>query len=216
MSEHLRQIDPGSWDRREHFEAFRSFLRPHFSICADVDMTAVLPEVRRRGVSLNTVIVYAVARAANDVAEFRQRIRGDRVVEHDTVHPATTVMADGGLFTFAFFEFDSDFDVFAGRVADGTARAQASPSLQDPPGRDDLLFMTAIPWVSFTSFEHPMPGDPDDSIPRFAWGRYRVAEGRRTMPLNLQVHHALVDGLHAGRFYERVAAYLGDPASFLP
>ena len=92
---------------------------------------------------------------------------------------------------------------------------QADPSLEDPTDRDDLLFMTAIPWVAFTSFEHPETGDPDDSVPRFAWGMCREEGGRHRMPLNLQVHHALADGLHAGRFYERAAEYFGDPASFM-
>ena len=178
-------------------------------------MAAVVPEVRRRGISLNTVVVYVVARAANDVPEFRQRIRGDSVVEHDVVHPASTVMAGGDLFTFAFFDYSPDFEVFSAHVAEETARVRATPSLADPPGRDDLLFMTAIPWVAFTSFEHPMPGDPDDSIPRFAWGRCREIDGRNAMPLNAQLHHALADGLHASRFYERVTAYLGDPTLFL-
>jgi chloramphenicol O-acetyltransferase type A len=215
MTGRVREIDPETWARREHFERFRAFGRPHFSICAEVDLTAVVPEVRRRKISLNTLIIYVVARAANDVPELRQRIRGDRVVEHEVVHPASTVMAGEDLFTFAFFEFDLDFDAFATEVARATARAQEHPSLDDPPDRDDLLFMTAIPWVAFTSFEHPMTKDPDDSIPRLAWGRCRDSEGRHTMPLNLQIHHALGDGLHAGRFYERAAGYFGDPASFL-
>jgi len=215
MAGDFREIDPRTWARRQHFETFRTFGRPHFSICADMDMTAVVPEVRSRNISLNTLIVYVVARAANDVPEFRQRIRGSRVVEHEVVHPASTVMAGGDLFTFAFFEFDLDFHAFADGVERETARVQANPCLEDPPDRDDLLFTTAIPWVAFTSFEHPMTGDPDDSIPRFAWGRCHGSVGGHKMPLNLQIHHALGDGLHAGRFYERATAYFGDPAAFL-
>ena len=170
MPDGSRVIDLPSWTRREHFETFRQFDRPHFSMCAEVDMTATVRAIRDHPVSLNTLIVFLVARAANDVPEFRQRIRGDSVVEHEVVHPASTIMAANDLFTFAFMEFDPDFDAFAAGMAAEVARVQAAPSLEDPPGRDDLLFMTAIPWVAFTSFEHPMTGDPNDSIPRFAWG----------------------------------------------
>jgi chloramphenicol O-acetyltransferase len=28
---------------------------------------------------------------------------------------------------------------------------------------------------------------------------------------NVQAHHALIDGIHAGRFYEKVQDYLSDP-----
>lgn len=210
-----RVIDPSSWARREHFETFRRFTQPQFSMCAEMDMTAIVLQLREHPVSLNTVIVYVVARAANDVPELRQRIRDDTVVEHDVVHPATTVMAAGDLFAFACFEFELDFDLFAARVAEETARVQANPSLEDPPGRDDLLFMTAIPWVAFTSFEHPITGERNDSVPRFAWGRCHEVGERHVMPLNVQLHHALADGIHAGRFYERVGHYLDDPTAFL-
>jgi chloramphenicol O-acetyltransferase type A len=52
-------------------------------------------------------------------------------------------------------------------------------------------------------------------VPRIAWGKF-VTEGDRViMPLNVQVHHGLIDGLHAGRFYETVQTYLSDPESVL-
>jgi chloramphenicol O-acetyltransferase type A len=35
------------------------------------------------------------------------------------------------------------------------------------------------------------------------------------MPLSVQVHHALMDGLHVGRYYERVGQYMSDPETLL-
>jgi chloramphenicol O-acetyltransferase type A len=32
------------------------------------------------------------------------------------------------------------------------------------------------------------------------------------MPLSVQGHHALMDGLHMGRYFERLGEYLKDPA----
>jgi chloramphenicol O-acetyltransferase type A len=78
-----------------------------------------------------------------------------------------------------------------------------------------LLFMTAIPWVSFTSFMHPMNLQPPDSVPRFAWGKFFKDGDRIKMPLGVQVHHALMDGIHVGRYYNAVQEYLGMPESTL-
>jgi chloramphenicol O-acetyltransferase type A len=75
--------------------------------------------------------------------------------------------------------------------------------------------MTAIPWVSFTSFAHPILSLPVDSVPRFAWGKFHNDGDRVKMPLSVQGHHALMDGLHVGRYYARVNAYLGHPETFL-
>ncbi len=81
----------------------------------------------------------------------------------------------------------------------------------DAVGRDDYLYMTAIPWVSFTSFMHPMHLQPADSVPRFAWGKFFEEGNLLKMPLNVQAHHALMDGVHMGRFYTEVQDYLHHP-----
>jgi chloramphenicol O-acetyltransferase type A len=35
------------------------------------------------------------------------------------------------------------------------------------------------------------------------------------MPVSVEVHHALMDGLHVGRYFERLEGYLSDPRSAL-
>jgi chloramphenicol O-acetyltransferase type A len=71
--------------------------------------------------------------------------------------------------------------------------------------------MTGIPWVSFTGFIHPINLEPVDSVPRFAWGRFLEVGDSLKLPMSVQAHHALVDGIHAGRFYQTVQEYLNDP-----
>jgi len=204
-----------TWPRREHFGKFAGFRYPHFSMCAPIDLTAVRGVLRQRGASLTTAILYVVTRAANEIPEFRYRIREDTVVEHEVVHPSLTVLVEGDLFGFAQVDYSPDFGLFADRVADRFAQAREQPSLADPPGRDDLLFMTAIPWVSFTAFSHPMPSLPADSIPRFAWGKAYPEGDRVRLPLSVQAHHALLDGIHMAHYYESVQSLLRDPAGWL-
>ena len=160
-------------------------------------------------------MVYVIARAANAIPEFRQRIREGGAVEHEIVHPASTIMAEGDLFTFCTFEYLEDFYLFAARAAEQIACVKEDPTVENEVGRDDLLYMTAIPWVSFTSFMHPLLLNPADSVPRFAWGKFFEEGKSLKMPLSVQGHHALMDGLHVGRFYSEVQAYLDDPDSVL-
>lgn len=87
--------------------------------------------------------------------------------------------------------------------------------MDDDPERDDLLFMSTIPWVSFTSFTHPMKLHPADSVPRFAWGKIFEKTGMLKMPLSVQGHHAVMDGVHMGRFYKKVQDFLLQPENVL-
>jgi len=211
----MRYIDMETWPRRGHFEFFSTFDHPHLGLCANVDLTAFRPLVKQQDRSINVAIVYLLSRAANSIPEFRFRIRGEDVVEHETVHPSTTIPTGEDLFSFCTFEYMEDFDTFAAKAAETIAAVQADPTLEDEPGRDDYLFMTTIPWVSFTNILHPLHLQPADSVPRIAWGKFFQEGERIKMPLDVQAHHALVDGVHLGRFYERVQEYLDRPETLL-
>lgn len=211
----MRTVDMQSWPRREHFAKFAAFHQPHFNVCADVEVTALRQAVKERDVSFTAALVYVVARVSNDIPEFRYRIRGETVVEHEVVHPSVTILVDEDLFSFCSFDYSEDFSVFASHVAKRIAQVKEQPTLAELPQRDDLLFMTAIPWISFTSFTHPIPTMAADSIPRFAWGKFHQEAESVKMPLSVQGHHALMDGLHVGRYYETAETYLQHPGSFL-
>lgn len=211
----MHTIDLEVWPRRRQFDAFRNAHLPHFNVCAEVDVGPARREARRHEVPITAVIVYSVARAANDIPEFRCRIRGDAVVEHDVVHPSSTVLLEDGTFSFCTYDYSDDFSAFVKGYETQTARARSHPTLSDPSDRDDLLFLTAIPWIAFTGFAHPILTIPVDSIPRFAWGRIHRAGDALRMPLSVQGHHSLIDGVHVGQYYERVEQYLRNPDEFM-
>jgi chloramphenicol O-acetyltransferase type A len=62
---------------------------------------------------------------------------------------------------------------------------------------------------------HPLKLSPPDSVPRFAWGKYRQEGDKIIMPLSVQGHHAVMDGLHAGKFYEEFQRLVNLPDLFL-
>jgi chloramphenicol O-acetyltransferase len=210
----MRYINLETWSRREHFRFFGAYDHPHFGMCANVDLSAFHSAVKQRGHSLTVAIVYALARASNVIPEFRYRIRGEEVVEHEIVHPAATILVDEDTFSFCAFDYVEDFAEFAARAAERIAYVREHPWV-DTVGGDDYLYMTAIPWVSFTSFMHPTNLQQADSVPRFAWGKFFEEGDSLKMPLNVQAHHALMDGVHMGRFYTEIQDYLDHPGSVL-
>jgi len=207
----MQMIDMETWPRREHFKKFSSFNHPHFGMTANVDLTLFHPFVKQQGVSITVAIAYMLSRTANGIPEFRQRIRDGQVVEHDIVHPSITVLGEEDLFGFCMLDYMDAFSAFATNAAEKIAYVKGHPTLQDPPGQDNLLFMTVIPWVSFTSFMHPMQFHPEDSVPRFAWGKLFEENNQVRLPLGVQAHHALMDGIHMGRYYSEVQDNFNHP-----
>jgi len=209
-----RVIDQANWPRREQFELFKNYGFPYFSITADIDITAYR-EALPKGGRFTIGLVYALAAAANAVPQFRQRIRGDDVIEFDVVHPSIIVLNEDEAFRFCAFPFAHDFSEFSKDAPERIERARAAPTMLDLPDQDDFLFLTGIPWISFTGVMHAAPIHAPDSVPRIAWGKYRDIAGRIMLPLNVQVHHALLDGIHVGRFYSKAEEMLGNAEAWL-
>ncbi|CAG0935362.1 Chloramphenicol acetyltransferase [Thermoflexales bacterium] len=207
----MHTIDLSTWPRRKHFEIYNAFDYPHINLCANVEITALQPFVKQRALSFNLTLVYLLTRAANAISEFRYRIRDQQVVEHDVVHPSTTILTEGDLFSFCTIPYVEDYGTFAEQAGTIIAHTKEHPRLEDEPGQDDLLFMTSLPWVSFTSLQHPIHMHPVDSVPRISWGKFFSEGDALKMPLSVQVHHALMDGVHIGRYYALVQEYLDRP-----
>ena len=67
----------------------------------------------------------------------------------------------------------------------------------------DKLFISTLPWVSYTSLIQPVP-IPADSTPRITWGKYFAQGNRILLPVSVLCHHALVDGIHIANFYKQL------------
>jgi chloramphenicol O-acetyltransferase type A len=201
----MRTVEFTSPHQRRHFEFFHSMNHPHFSLCGNVEIGGWLDMARERRLKITPAIVHLLARVANEIPELRQRIRDGHVIEHDTVHPTFSVATDvADAFSFCHVEFTLDLEEFVRQTVVRMEEMRTHPVFEDEPGRDDYLFMSPLPWVSFTSIQHAMRYHPHDSVPRISWGKFFENDRRTMMPLSLQVHHALVDGVHAGRFFQRV------------
>lgn len=202
-------IDLRTWKRRDHYLWFRRYDRPFYSVTVEVDVTAAWRRSRRRGApSFFLTSVFSMLRAANDVEAFRLRLRPRGVWRHDRLAVGPTILRADDTFGFVRLEAAGTLNAFAARAQPAIARATAETGLRAPQNsRDDIVFHSVLPWLRFTSFTNALPGG-NDSIPRIVFGRSASEAARMTMPVAVEVHHALVDGLDVARFFDRFAAHL--------
>lgn len=206
-------LDTETWNRRRQFEFFKGFDNPFFNICADVDVAPLLGLTRAaRKISFFIAYHFLSMKAVNEVEPFRYRLRGDRVLIHQRIHAGTTLLLDDETFTFVYFDYEDDFELFHARARATVESARAGASrLDEREGQDDLIHHSVIPWVKFNSISHARNWGRLDSIPKIAFGKYRVEGERIMMPVSVEVHHALVDGLHVGRYFEKLENYFSNP-----
>ena len=209
-------LDTETWSRRHLFRLFKDYDDPYFNVCADVDVTPLLALARGRGLSFFAAYHYLSTKTANEIEAFRYRLRGERVIVHERVHAGAIVLLPDDSFTFVYFDYTDDFNAFHENARALVERAKREPPPLDArAGQDDLIYHSVIPWVSFTSISHARDSRQRSGIPKVAFGKFRDAGGRVLMPVSVEAHHALMDGLHAGRFFERFQGHCSDPRAAL-
>ncbi|HKQ99428.1 MAG TPA: CatA-like O-acetyltransferase, partial [Pyrinomonadaceae bacterium] len=165
-----------------------------------------------KGISFFIAYHFLSIRTANEVEPFRYRLRGDRVFVHDRIHAGSTLLLADENFAFVYFDYTEDFQVFHARAEAAVASVKANPSsLHERDAQDDLIYHSVIPWITFTSISHARKGVGQESVPKIAFGKYRAQGGRIRMPVSVEAHHALMDGLHVGRYFEKFESYLSNP-----
>ncbi len=211
-----KYLDLKNWIRRDLFEFFVGFDKPYFNICTQLDVTNLLAALSNRpGLSVSMAYHYFALRAANEIEPFRYRLEDRQVIVYDVIHGGTTVLLPSENFTLAYFEYDVDFEKFMAGAEGALQEALAGDGAFFPNPREDMIHFTTLPWVSFTSFSHARNWGREDSVPKIAFGKFVEANGRTLLPFSVEVHHALMDGLHVGRYVARLEEALREPETYM-
>ncbi len=200
-------------ERAAHFNFFRRMDYPQYNICVNMDITRFLESIKQQDMPFYYAMIFAATHAINELEEFRYRIRGEQVILHDFVHPSFTDMPVGNdLFKMVTVDVEASMEAFVVKAEEKSRQQQDPFVARDVEGRDDLIYITCIPWVSFTSLSHTISFNKDDSVPRLAWGKYYNDGNRMLLPFSVQAHHSFVDGIHIGRYVDRLQVYLNGMA----
>lgn len=194
-------LDMDSYKRKNHFEYFNGLGFPYMGTTANVDVTEFVRAVKQNKLPFFLSFCYCIAKAANSVPELRQRIRGNRIIEFDNCKTSHTVAQEDGTYCYCTLDGSMAFEDYLPYAvrAQETARMQNSIE-EEKEDTDELLFISTLPWFSFTSLIQPVPM-PADSNPRITWGKYFEDNGKYLMPVSILCHHGLVDGVHLASFY---------------
>jgi chloramphenicol O-acetyltransferase type A len=211
-----KYLDIDSWARRDLFQFFLAYANPYFNICARVDVTQLLEFLRRRPrVSVSLTCHYFALRVANEIEPFRYRLSEGKVLIHEKINGGTTVLLPNETFTFAYFEYHEDFETFIAQAQKNVSEAKSGDHPFVPSPGEDKIHFTTLPWVSFTSFAHARNPGRADSVPKIAFGKFLRENDRTMLPISVEVHHALMDGLHVGRYLVRLEEVLSAPELYL-
>jgi len=206
-------IEVRNWNRREHFEFFLDFDQPFFNICVNCVIDNFLSTLKSKKIPFFLSTLYCVTKTVNLIPELNQRIIDKtKVIQYSLTHPAFTLMTEtDNLFTYCLTDYIEDFQKFITETSKVMLEKKKTTglNLKDEANRNDVIYITSLPWISFTSFQHPFnlykkKKKNIDSIPRISWGKYYKLDQHYVLPISAQVHHSLCDGIHLSLFFEKL------------
>ncbi|MFC4097721.1 chloramphenicol acetyltransferase [Euzebyella saccharophila] len=198
-----REIEIKNWNRKDHFEFFSQFDEPFFGVTVRIDCTEAYEESKKYGYSFFLYYLHKALMAANEIASFKYRISEGKVFEYDFVNGSPTINRENGTFGFSYIEYQEDFKMFCEVARIEMERVRNSTGLMPAVSGENVIHFSSLPWIDFTSISHARHFKFMDSCPKISFGKMTEMDGKRTMPISVHVHHALMDGLHVGQFIER-------------
>jgi len=201
-------LDQDTWSRAAQFELFRTYDRPHFAVTKRLDVHHLITNRKSEGISAYRACLFAIGSGIHAVPELCMRFRGATVVRHDAIELSMTVPKPKGGFAYAYVPFESDFSRFDKASASLIEQASHGDLAPNTGQRDDLAYLSCMPWLDYSSINNAMP-HAEDCIPRVSWGKFvQDPDNVWRMSMTLEVHHALVDGEQVGAYFENVQTSL--------
>ncbi|NDW10809.1 chloramphenicol acetyltransferase [Dysgonomonas sp. 520] len=200
------KIDKQNWNRIEHFEFFRKFEDPNHGIVTNIDCTTAYKNAKDLGESFYYYYLHKIMKAVNSLEEFRYRIEEDDVFCYDTIHCEATVGRDDHTFGFSFFPYNIHRDAFTQLAEEETVRVKNSKGLllDNNAARIDVIHFSAVPWFSFTDLKHARNIFGNKGVPKISTGKTFISDGKLLMPMQIEVHHGLIDGWHLGQLISKI------------
>ncbi len=195
-------LDLEKWSRKDHFNFFSRFEEPFFGVVVAIDCTVAYDKCKREGIGFFLYYLHQALASANAIENFRLRIEDNQIYIYEQINASAVINRPDGTFGFSYINYAADFETFQLEANKEIERIQNSTGLVPAGSGDNVIHVSAMPWLKFTSLSHARSFSFKDSCPKFSFGKMTIENGKKTMPLSIHVNHALADGYHVSLFVD--------------
>tara|TARA_R110001583_G_scaffold114876_1_gene265298 strand:+ start:3800 stop:4429 length:630 start_codon:yes stop_codon:yes gene_type:complete len=207
----MKVFDVENWNRKAQYEFFKDYADPFFNVTANINVTKLYNYCKQHNLSFSLACIYVAIKCINEIPEFKLRKKNDTVVLFDLVSIGSTVLNEDSTFSFCDFEYKPTIFEFikeGEKVIENHKKGLKFDAKVDELG---IIHCSTLPWVSFTGFKHARNGDEGSKgIPKIVFGKWFEENEVKKIPFSVEVHHALMDGLHVGLLFNKMQQYIDE------
>jgi len=209
---HYTSVDLSRWARREHFEIFQTFAQSTFNQTVQLDITALLKHIKEADWKFYPTMIFLISKIVNRHPEFRMAMKDNELIVWDEVHPNYTIFHnETETFSSLWSHYDGNIHHFQKVYSEDMARYSNNTAYwPKEESRENIFFISGIPWVTFTSFNVNVANMKNFFAPMFTLGKYFEQNGKVLLPFAVQVHHSVCDGFHVARLVNELQELCDD------
>ena len=199
-------IDIENWERKEFYKHFINEVVCTYSVTVNMDITSL------KGEKLYPAMIWLITKTVNEMPQFRTSLTKNGLGIYDSMHPMYTVFNKenknfSGIWSYFFFFFEEFLKNYTTDESKYSKSTRYAPKEGTP---ENSFNISMVPWLEFTSFNANVYDEGKFLLPIFTMGKYFEREGKRLLPLAIQIHHAVCDGYHVGLFVEKLQNHIND------
>ncbi len=201
-----------SWERREYFDFFKSSDIPQYSVTLNLDVTNFYRFVKENKISFFCAFVYAATSVMMKNEPFCYRIRGGEVLVFDDIIPSFTFLNKGELlFKMVTVPISGDILSYARSAHKQAVEQDYHLPKTYTEDTENYVYITSLPWITYTECQMEGLIDKDDAIPRLCIGKFfKDNNGSLQMPFTVRVNHRLVNGYDLSFYFKELQEYLNN------
>lgn len=207
----MEPVKEEDMSRCESYRFFSKVSDPFYSVTFREDVTKLRRFAREKGISGYYALCYLCAKAMDSIEAYRYAIADGELVMLDSRRPSVTDLRKGEeQFRFVTMERRGDIVEFCRSMR--AMSEEQSDFITEASEGPDMIFFSCLPWIELTGLTNERNFDRDDSIPRVTWGRYEEEGNRTYLHISLELNHRFLDGLHVGKFHEKLKELIDELA----
>ncbi|RQO74405.1 chloramphenicol acetyltransferase CAT [Pedobacter sp. KBW06] len=214
----FQPVNPKEWERQSYFNYFDTIVKCKYTINANVDITELLALSKEKKIKFFPVFLYAVMRSVNQNKEFRMSYNDKNQLGYwNYVLPSYTIFhEDDKTFSDVWSEYHEDFKSFYEIIISDIEKYKNVKGIKARLNRPaNFCSISALPWLSFTSFSQDTYEASNFMFPLIRFGKYFEQGGSTLIPLAVFVNHAVADGYHTCKLINDIQEFARDSKDWM-
>lgn len=197
-------INIDDYYRKSPFLRFTKGPKCSISMTCKIDITKVFDVCKAKGEKINIALLYLIAKAVNSRDDYKMYydFHSGELRCYDTFNITHYVFnKDNETCKMVHSKYDPNFEKFYIEVERQIEAAKDPGFIEDTNDYPNCFDASAMPWVSYDSFELELPDGYLYFNPIINWGKFINCKGTVLLPLTIRMNHAIADGYLLSKFF---------------